>query len=284
MTNTNDGSNHSYAFSLDKDWDLGVVGELSTALSYTRQRARTVSDALSSTPTSLIGREQTFDRNNPQLGRSSFETTERIAGTVTWRKDFLENLPTTASLFFQIQSGKPFGYSFNAPSNALGDTFGGNEPIDDDDTQLLYVPTGASDPNVIYGPGFDVAAFDTLINNNPCLSGQRGQIVRKNSCGSRYTTRVDLRLTQAVRLNSVPFLGESSFKVYVDIENLGNLLNDDWGRVDLISFPFTNELVTLDSDLGPNNELIFNSFRNGSPSVQQIPSLWKIQIGASFNF
>ena len=289
MTNTSDGTNHSYSFSLDKDWDLGAGGELSTAISYSRQRSRTVSDALSSTPTSLIGREQTFDRNNPALGRSSFETRDRGTLNVTWRKTFFDNLPTTASVFIQRQSGKPFGHSFNAPSNALGDTFGGNEPIDDDDTQLLYVPTGASDPNVIYGMDsngvpFDVAAFDALIDANRCLSKYRGQIVPQNGCTSSYTTRADLRITQAVSFSSVPWLGESDFTVYLDIENVGNLINDDWGRVDLISFPFTNQLVTLNQDLGPNGELVFDSFRDESATILNTPSLWKIQLGASFSF
>jgi outer membrane receptor for ferrienterochelin and colicin len=284
MTNTGEGTNHSFSFSLDKNWDLGRGGELSTAIAYTNQRSRTVSDALSSTPTSLIGREQTFDRNNSLLGRSSFETEHRGILTATWRKTFFDNLPTTASIFIQRQSGKPYGYTFNAPRNALGDTFGGNEPIDDDDTQLLYVPTGASDPNVIYAAGFDLAAFDALVDSTPCLSKYRGQIVPQNACTSSYTTRMDMRFTQAIRLNSVPFLGESGFTLYLDIENLGNLLNDDWGRVQQISFPFTAEAVTLDQDLGPNNELIFDSYRSQSQSVSNTASLWKVQLGASFSF
>lgn len=284
LTNTNEGTNHSFAFSLDKDWDLRAGGELSTSITYARQRSRTISDALSSTPTSLIGREQTFDRNNPRLGRSTFETTDRITATVTWRKTFFDNLPTTASVFIQSQSGRPFSYSFDAPRNALGDTFGGNEPIDDDDTQLLYVPSGANDPVVIYAADFDVAAFNSLIDSDSCLSRFRGQIARKNACTSRDTTRVDLRLTQAVRFNSMPFLGESNFTLFLDVENLGNLINDDWGRVEQIGFPFTNQLVTLDQDLGPNGELIFNSFRDENPTVISLPSLWRIQLGASFSF
>ncbi len=284
MTNTGKGTNHSYAFSLDKNWDLGRGGELSTGITYTRQRSRVVSDALSSTPTSLIGREQTFDRNNPLLGRSSHETKDRGTINVTWRKEFFDTLPTTASVFIQRKSGKPFGYTFNAPRNALGDTFGGNEPIDDDDSQLLYVPSGPSDPNVIYGANFDLAAFDELVDSTPCLSKSRGKIMSKNACTSAYSTIVDLRLTQAIRLKSVPFLGESSFKIYIDVENLGNLLNDDWGRGELIGFPFTAEAVTLNRDLGPNGELVFDGFRDQNPTVLTIPSLWKIQLGASFNF
>ena len=293
MTNTGDGTNHAFAFSLDKNWDLGAGGELSTAIAYTRQRSKTVSDALSSTPTSLIGREQTSDRNNPSLGRSSFETTDRGTLNITWRKNFFDDfLPTTVNLFVQRQSGKPYGYTYNAPSNALGDTFGGNEPIDDDDTQLLYVPSGPSDPNVIYGSitddgdviPFDLAGFNALVDGTPCLRSSRGSITSKNSCTSSYTTKIDMRFTQAIRLKSVPLLGESNFKIILDIENLGNLLNDDWGRVQQIGFPFTAEVVTLDSDFGPNGELIYNSFQNQSPTVFNLPSLWKIQLGASFSF
>ncbi len=289
MTNTSSGQIDSYAFTLSKDWDFGRGGELFTTISYTNQDATTVSDALSSTPTSLIGREQVFDRNNPLNGRSSFETEHRGIATITYRKTFLDNLPMTVSLFIQRQSGKPYGYTYNAPSNALGDTFGGNEPIDDDDTQLLYVPTGPGDPNVIYGANssgvpFDQAGFEALIDSESCLGKFRGRIATQNSCSSSYTTRMDLRFTQAIRLKSVPFLGESSFKFILDIENLGNLLNDDWGRVEQIGFPFTKQVVTLNQDFGPNGELIYDSFRDESQNVANLASLWKIQMGISFSF
>ena len=284
MTNTSKGKNHSYAFSLSKDFDWKSGGDLSTHISYTYQDSAAVNDALSSTPTSLIGREQTFDRNNTLLGRSSFETKHRFVATVTWRKTFFEFLPTTLSFFFQRQSGKPYGYTFDAPRTSFGDTFGGNEPIDDDDTQLLYVPTGPDDPNVIFASGFDIDGFESLLNSESCIGQFRGEIAKKNSCTSPWTTRVDMRFTQALRLPGVRFLGESSLEFILDIENLGNLINSDWGRVEQISFPFTKQVVTLDQDLGPNGELIFNSFRDENFSVSNLASLWKIQFGLRYNF
>ncbi len=63
-----------------------------------------------------------------------------------------------------------------------------------------------------------------------------------------------------------------------------NLINDDWGRVEQIGFPFTAQVITLDQDLGPNNELIFNSFRNENPSVFNTSSLWKVQMGLRYRF
>ncbi|NOR20101.1 MAG: TonB-dependent receptor plug domain-containing protein [Xanthomonadales bacterium] len=284
MTNTGKGQNHSLALSLDKLFDWGRGGMFNTYVSYTYQDITAVNDALSSTPTSLMGREQTSDRNNTLEGQSSFETTNRFVASLTWRKDFMENLTTSVNLFFSSQTGKTYGYTFDAPRTSFGDTFGGNEPIDDDDTQLLYVPTGLSDPNVIFAPGFDYAAFDAMVEGESCLKKFRGKIAKKNSCNSPTYSRLDMRFTQEIRLPDIRWVGNSNLQFIIDIENLGNLLNDDWGRYEQIGFPFTKQTVTLDGDLGPDGELIFNSFRDENFSVSGLPSLWKVQFGLRYNF
>jgi hypothetical protein len=285
MTDTGKGTNHSVSASLQKLWDMGVYGDLAFRLAYTYMDSEAVSDALSSTPTSLMGREQTFDRNNSLVGRSSFEITHRVISNLTWRKTFFEHFPTTLSFFFQSQEGKPYGYTYDAPRTSNGDTFGGNEPIDDDDTQLLYIPTGLNDPKVIYAAGFDYEGFEELVNSNSCLSKYRGKIVEKNSCSSPWNTRVDMRWIQEFRLPSIGnVLAEHSFEFILDIENLGNLINDEWGRYEQISFPFTAQVVTLDEDLGPNGELIYNSFRDENFTISNAQSLWKIQVGLRYRF
>jgi len=285
MTNTGKGTNHSVSASLSKYWDMGVYGDMSFRFAYTYMQSEAVSDALSSTPTSLLGREQTFDRNNSLLGRSSFETTHRVISNLTWRKTFFEHFPTTLSFFFQSQEGKPYGYTYDAPRTSNGDTFGGNEPIDDDDTQLLYVPTGPSDPKVIYASGFDYEGFDELINSESCLSKYRGKIAEKNSCSSPWNTRVDMRWIQEFRLPPVgKLLAEHSFEFILDIENLGNLINSEWGRYEQIGFPFTKQVVTLDQDLGPSGELIYNRFRDENFTIYNTQSLWKIQVGLRYRF
>ncbi len=284
MTDTGEGHNHSLALSVSKLFDWGRGGMLNSYISYTYQDIESVSDAFSSTPTSLMGREQTFDRNNPQVGQSTFETTNRFVASATWRKDFMKNLTSSVNLFFSTQTGKPYGYTYNAPSRANGDTFGGNEPIDDDDSQLLYVPTGPTDPNVIFAPGFDYAAFDALIESEKCLKKYRGKIAKKNSCNSPSYSRLDMRFTQEIRLPNAAWVGDSNLQFIVDIENLGNLINSDWGRYEQIGFPFTAEAVTLDQDLGPNGELVYNSYRAQNFSVSSLPSLWKVQFGLRYNF
>ena len=193
-------------------------------------------------------------------------------------------MSSTLSLFMQYQTGKPYGFTYNAPSNALGDTFGGNEPIDDDDTQLLYVPTGANDPNVIFGPGWDMAGWEDLLDRRPCLNKFKGKIVTQNHCTSPDNFRMDLRYIHEFKLPNGSFLGDNSIEIILDIENLGNLINNEWGRVEQIGFPFTAQVVTLDRDLGPNNELIYNSFRDENYTVFNSASLWKAMLGVRYRF
>jgi outer membrane receptor for ferrienterochelin and colicin len=278
------GSSLSATVSLGKFWQFERGGDLDFNIAYTWMESETRSDALSSTPTSLIGREQVFDRNNPAVGRSSYEIRNRLISNVTWRKDWGNLMSSTLSVFMQYQSGKPYGYTFDAPSNALGDTFGGNEPVDDDDTQLIYVPTGADDPNVIFAPGFDLAGWEDLLSRRSCLAKYKGQIVPQNHCRSPDNFRIDLRYIHEFKLPSGSFLGDNSIEVILDIENLGNLINNEWGRVEQIGFPFTAQVVTLDRDLGPNGELIYNRFRDENYTVLNSASLWKAMLGVRYRF
>jgi outer membrane receptor for ferrienterochelin and colicin len=284
MTSDGGGSNLSTSVTLAKFFDMGRYGGLDFRVAYTWMDAETKSDALSSTPTSLIGREQTYDRNNTLVGRSSFEITNRLISNITWRKDWGEHMSSMWSFFLQYQSGKPYGFTFNAPSRANGDTFGGNEPVDDDDTQLLYVPTGPDDPNVIFASGFDMEGWEALLASRSCLAKYSGRIAEQNSCTSPSNFRIDMRYVHEFKLPSGSFLGENSIELFLDIENLGNLINNEWGRVEQIGFPFTAQVVELDQNLGPNNELIFDSFRNENFSVFNAASLWKAQIGLRYRF
>ncbi len=99
--------------------------------------------------------------------------------------------------------------------------------------------------------------FESLLASESCLSQFRGRIAEKNSCNSPSYTKVDFRFTQEIRLPNGPWLGDSNLQFIFDIENLGNLINSDWGRYEQYSFPFRKATVTLDGDSG--TELIFET-------------------------
>ena len=63
------------------------------------------------------------------------------------------------------------------------------------------------------------------------LERYRGKIVPRNSGRSPWVTTVDLRLTQ-----EIPIWRKTRGVVSLDVENLANLINNDWGQVSQVSF------------------------------------------------
>lgn len=178
----------------------------------------------SSTATSQwrYGRPYSGSQDDIALGHSAWETPNRIIGDVSY------TLPskTSLSLVYTGQSGLNFTYVSTGDLNGDNQTF--NDPI--------YVPTGVNDPKgpvfqsltsngVTYTPAQEAAAFDKFISSNSCLNSQRGTIMNRNTCQTPWTNEFDVAVEQALRT-----IRGQNLSVRLDIINIGNLLNKNWGQ------------------------------------------------------
>ncbi|MFQ5533368.1 MAG: TonB-dependent receptor domain-containing protein [Sphingomonadales bacterium] len=282
LTNTSKGKSDSYSVAVDKTFEDRFAGETYFSASYTYSDVEDVNPGESSTATSNFGKPAASDRNNKPLGTSDFEIRHRVTGSLSYKKAFFGDNNTTISFFLETRSGKPFSYTFDN-NNRDTSVFGGDREFVRRDSQLLYVPTGANDPNVTFAPGFDQAAFFAFVESSG-LSKFAGQISEKNAFRSPWRTRVDMRFVQEIHMPSLPVFGGNKFEFFFDMENLANFLNNDWGRVEQVSFPFTAPIVRASTDA--NGKLVFESFNAGraAPRVSTLPSLWKVQLGVRFAF
>jgi hypothetical protein len=152
---------------------------------------------------------------------------------------------TDITLYFEGSSGVPFVYVTQGDIN--GDLVNGNDPI--------YVPRNATDPNEVrIGTGNGVGAtpfvqnvaaaqaFERFISAQPCLDRQRGRIMARNSCRSPFQERMDLSVRQAI-----PSVRGQQFVLQLDIFNLLNLINHDWGQIELptLSPVFNNQSALI---------------------------------------
>ena len=145
---------------------------------------------------------------------------------------------------------------------------------------LLYVPTGASDPAVNFGPNFNQDQFFAYAAS---AGLSQGGFVSRNSINADWSTRVDLRLDQEFPLYIDNLKGMVFFKIY----NLGNLLNDDWGRQ--YDAPFASLRVVDGSYDAAGNGGVgvynYDVFEPASPTdLQTFRSLWEIRMGVEINF
>ncbi len=292
LTNTGDGTSDSFSLTLDKAWDTGL-GNFDMFLAYTRSDVTDVNPSQSSTVSSNFGRPATFDRNGRVESRSDFEIKDRFNGSFGWQKDLFGNNITRVNLFFESRSGRPFSYTMREAEFDEA-VFGGDRTFARRDSQLLYVPL-MNDPNVIFASDAGALVNDAAVEANfnsfiaaAGLEGSRGQILGRNHGTTRGMTRVDMRIQQEIGFGDLPLFGKSKVDVYFDIENLGNLLNDEWGRVEQVSFPFN--FTATDVSINANGQYVY-SIRNDDfsgaidPAREfTLPSLYKIQLGFKVSF
>ena len=295
LTNTGEGFSRTYSLSLAKLWDTRA-GVFDFTFNYTYMDAEDVNPSQSSTVSSNYGRPATFDRNGRTLRPSDFLVEHRFNGSIDWQKDLFGDNLTRVSMFWEYRSGKPFSYTMReVPFDTA--VWGGDSTFARRDSQLLYIPT-LGDSSVIFAstddnPGATVndpaveAAFNTFVSAAG-LEGFRGGIVPRNHDETDWRSRINMRIQQEIGLFEIPAVGQTKLRLYLDIENLGNLLNDDWGRVEQVFFPF-NFTAVDEVSINANGQYVYSSFDDFEDGInpaafQAQPSVYKIQFGLTFQF
>ena len=294
LTNTSEGFSRTLSLSLAKNWDTRA-GYFDASIHYTFMDAEDVNPAQSSTVSSNYGRPATFDRNGRTLRPSDFLVEHRFNGTIDWQKELFGDNTTRVSMFWEFRSGKPFSYTMRETSDTS--VWGGDSTFARRDSQLLYIPT-LGDPNVIFtsvsdNPGGLVndPAVEAQFNAFVAAAGleaYRGQIVPRNFDETDWRSRINLRIQQDIGLFDIPGVGESMLRLYLDVENLGNLLNSDWGRVEQVSFPF-NYTAVDEVSINDNGQYVYSSFDDFEDGIEPESffgqqSVYKIQLGVTFKF
>ena len=263
LYNDDRGYSHILVASINKRFDFG----LSAGGSYARQWVYDVSPATSSTPGSLYANAAKLDPNFPNYGRSNDETTWAFKYNLGFDHAFFGDYRTIVQLFGETRSGRRFSYTMAdaAPPNLNGVgtvncartcTFG---TIGNNNAFLLYVPTGAADPKVVYDSVATQTGLENLISKTN-LAKYRGQIAPENIARNRAFTRIDLHLEQEFPT----FLGGSRIAVFADIENLPNLLNSKWGGLRQAGFPYTQSPVAVQCLITP--AAATNGVENAAPA------------------
>lgn len=222
LYNVNEGDSWIYTISLANEFDNG----LGFYVSYAYQDVDMIVSGASSVAISNYNNQLSVDRNNQTAGRSVFETRHKFGVNLSYENEFFGDLRTRFDVFGVINSGQPTSYTFS--TSGLNPLFGRDAAQSPSSTDLLYVPLD-NDPNVIYAPSFDQAAFNNLIASQGLT---RGEIVERNSASAPWQQLWNLRFQQDLPFASfgVERFQNNRATFVVDIENFPNLLNNKWGR------------------------------------------------------
>ena len=239
------------------DWSFG----------YAYTRAKDVNPMTSSTSSSNYGNIAVSDSNNPGLAISNYSIPHRFTGRLSYTAYWWGENRTKFSVFGSANQGRPFSYVFSRDD---GRTFGDSRNY----RHLLYVPNGPTDPNVVYGPGFDQDAFFAFIEKENLKPG----IQKRNDHLSDWWGVLDLRIEQEIP----GFFGKDRFAAFLIIKNFCNLLNDNWCVLKEAGFPRTDDVVNM---AVVDGKYLYEEFvRPGGQSRRTQASLWEMRIGLKYTF
>ncbi|WP_026210774.1 TonB-dependent receptor [Flexithrix dorotheae] len=293
--NTNKGWTYSFTAQLQKAFDNGFTG----SLAYTYTDAKSIFDG-----TVFINSSQWQEfhsvggRNNPDgLYRSQFASGSRVVAFLNYRKEYLNNLATSISVFYNGQSGIPYSYVYNDNDGTLTN----NDPNLDEPRNLIYVPASQDEivlvdkmdgeGNVTETAAQQWAALDAYISNDDYLSERRGNYAERNAARTPFESIIDVKFQQEVFIETGNGIRHTLAFTF-DIFNFGNLLNKDWGRRYFISDNQNFQLIQFQGYQDAANDNYTPTFTFSDPGdpwniIQDgstASARWSAQIGLRYSF
>lgn len=296
IQNTSLGKTEQLTLSLSKPFSAS--NDWSWTMAYTFTNATEVGSLTSSTASSGYSSQLGFSVNEESANRSRYEIRNRFSGTLDWKHSFFGDYQTRVGLVYEGRSGRPYSYVFSNDAN--GDTRSFND--------LFYVPAAPGD--VLFGslnsttgaftanPAMQTAFFDWLSTQDR-LNSFRGTYAPENGFHAGWVNTFDMRLTQELP----GFFKGNKAQVYMDIQNVGNLLNKNWGHI--IDYGFNADvgvaslvgICKVNCPAGSAGKYVYG-YRSGTTFGQStalgLPtnadgqtngvSQWSIQVGLKYEF
>lgn len=245
LENTKKGYSFASTFQLAKAQSKGFFG----SVSYTYTLATEISSNPGSQATSAW--QSIINRGTPnseELYNSAYSIPHRVTANLSYRLEYANHFASTLSFYYEGAAQGKYSYIIGGDINNDGNNA----------SDLMYIYAKGSDvpfqdftqtvggvTSVKYTVADQQKAYDQLLANTPYLRKHAGQYAERNSALTPWFNRLDARFLQDFYLK----VGDTkhSLQFTVDVVNLPNLLNKDWGIRDLYVI---NNPLTLKSSTG----------------------------------
>ncbi len=288
MRNSNKGYGYYTTVQLQK-----TTRNLSASVAYTYSKARTINDGGSIAQSNWRDRPVAGDPNLDDLGNANFYQPHRVIAYFSYRKEYAKYFASSIGFTFEAANNGTASYVYNGDAN--GDNAGGNNDlmyIPRDKSEIVLVksatPTGTTfvDPRT---PDQIWAQFDAFIKQDPYLSKHRGEIAERNGALAPYFKKLNMNFTQDFFFETKD-KNRHTLRLTVDIFNVGNLINKQWGITKTFNRTSPLGYVGLTPEGKPAFNFNYLDANNFVPLVNSyrdntgIDSRWTMQIGVRYLF
>ena len=290
----NNDENRSYYYSitaqLNKKFDFG----LDLSFAYTRSGAKAYGDGIGDQVTSAFN-ANLFSKNginDHELGYGTYVAPDRIVVTVGYRKEYAKNFASGAYFVYDgSQLGYAGGYSYTRFSYTMGNanTAARDNIVGDGGANnLLYIPASREELNswtfadaTGYTGEEQKNDFWAYIEQDKYLSKNKGQYAERGGVVMPWRSQLDFKFIQDFYLN----VGgkRNTLQFGVDIKNLPNLINSNWG---LYKTAYSSNILNYNTSTEAysfpkvNNEVLKKTFKN----YESFTSTYSVQFSLRYIF
>lgn len=285
LTNEKGGYYASVTAKLEKAFENGFYG----MIAYTHSEAKNLVDGAGDQAASAWnGNANVNGANSVEKSYTSYVTPDKVIANVSYRYEYLNTMATTLSVFYE--GGAPSRFSYVYSSNIVRDGAGSNN--------LIYVPKDASEitfvdqtvDGTVWTAAAQSDAFFAYVDQDKYLKTRKGQYAERNGAVLPWRNQFDLKAMQEFFIN----VGgkRNTIQVSLDILNVGNLLNKNWGIADFynqnnILVNANNSSVVAGGTVKPtfrlnpyNNEMLKSTYRDNVGYA----STYSMQLGIRYIF
>lgn len=279
LKNQNEGSSLNLSASLEKPFSNNWFVKAAYNYGFSKNTIDPGSIAFGS----WNNNQHSGDPNNPGVSYSAYSPGHRIFATTSYRLEYFNFGATTFSLFWEGYTQGNGSYVFSGDLNGDGGT----------SNDLIYIHNNKSEMNfqeyttsgVTFTAAQQADAWEAYINQDDYLKNNRGKYAERGGVFMPMVFRADFSIIQEVFAEL--FGKRNALQFRIDLLNVGNLLNKDWGIGD--RFVSTSPLIARGADADGKatyrlraigTELISKTFQK----TASLNDVFRIQLAVRYNF
>ncbi|WP_298321255.1 TonB-dependent receptor [uncultured Aquimarina sp.] len=274
FTNTNVGYSFNWSFKLQKNFKNGLFA----SVAYNFLEAEDASSLDAEISSDAYDRNPAFGNVNQAVSTASrYGDKHRIVGQINKSFSYGKNKQWRTSLgaFYEYAQGGRFSYTYSGDINNDGSVL----------NDLIYIPTEAelatyNFSGTIAEQADQRAAFEAYIQQDEYLRERRGNYAEKYAILSPWRGRWDVKLLQDYNFQ----IGDktNTIQLSIDVLNFGNLLNSDWG---VIEVPVNDQPIGVAVDASNTPTYSFDTSQTSTFANDfSLDSRWQAQVGLRYIF
>ena len=257
----NGGQSNYFSLStkIEKNFDFG----LDAMVAYTYSNARSTTDGTSDQLGSAWNADARISGNNiMDLGYMSYVLPHRLIASVSYRKEYGKHFASTVSLFYSGSNQSRYSFQYN--TNLNGDYNRG---------ALIYIPKDESEITFVTNGDYSAEQQNTdfwnFVNQDKYLSSHKGEYALRNGALLPWINTFDFKFMQDFYMNIAG--KRNTLQLGLDIMNVGNLLNSNWGNRYRYSMNNFLRITNLNAVKAGNGSVAptFNFQKNGTEILKE---------------